>query len=126
MNIKRIFISGPITPRGRRDDCPGHPAPEYVFNIQDMVRTANWLIRYGYSPFCPGLDFLNFFLSWPQERLIDRIERVDLDFLEVCEAILMMPGWEHSAGAKIEHARAVELGLKIFYSLSDVPAKEEE
>jgi hypothetical protein len=38
----------------------------------------------------------------------------DLDLLARCDAIFMIAGWEDSRGARMEYARAVELGLPVF------------
>jgi hypothetical protein len=119
--MKRIFISGPITPRGRRDDCDRHPAVEYIFNIRDMILVANRLSQKGWAPFCPGLDFLNFLLSSSEEKLLELIWGIDLAWLSVSDAVLMMPGWEKSQGARMEHLRAEELGLPIYLSEEEIP-----
>lgn len=37
----------------------------------------------------------------------------DIDALFACDAIAMLPGWEGSKGARVEHALAVYLGLEI-------------
>lgn len=44
----------------------------------------------------------------------------DIRALLVCDAILMLENWRESKGARVEHAIAVQLGLKIFYSLNDI------
>jgi len=41
--------------------------------------------------------------------------RADIDALFDCDAILMLPCWIDSKGAKLEHIIADALGLKIFY-----------
>jgi len=122
--MRRIFISGPITPRGRRGDCGGHPAVEYIFNIKDMILAANQLARKGWAPFCPGVDFLNFLLSAPDEQLLERIWGIDLAWLEVSDAILMLPGWERSEGSRMEYSRAVELRMPIYLSVDSVPEEK--
>lgn len=38
----------------------------------------------------------------------------DLRAMEGCTAICMLPGWEASFGARIEHIAAQKLGLEIF------------
>lgn len=40
----------------------------------------------------------------------------DIRALLVCDAILMLPNWTESKGAKVEHAIAVSMGLQCFYS----------
>jgi len=119
--MKRIFISGPITPRGQRDDCGGHPAVEYIFNIRDMILAANELAQKGWAPFTPGLDFLNFLLSGPHDQLIDKIYAIDMAWLGVSDAILMLPGWERSEGSQMEYRRATELGMPVYISVEEVP-----
>ncbi len=121
MSRPRIFISGPITPRGIRPDCGNHPAAEYIFNIQDMVFLANQLMKKGWAPYCPGVDFLNFFLSKPADALGEIIYEVDLSWLEVSDAILMLPRWEHASGCQKEYSRAVELGMPIYTYSNEVP-----
>ena len=39
--------------------------------------------------------------------------RADIGDLLDCDAILMLPGWEDSAGATLEHSIAVALGLEV-------------
>ncbi len=38
--------------------------------------------------------------------------------LEACEAVMLVPGWETSSGARGEVKRAFELGLPVFQDLS--------
>jgi hypothetical protein len=40
----------------------------------------------------------------------------DIRGLLTCDAILMLPNWTESKGAKVEHAIAVSMGLQCFYS----------
>lgn len=37
-----------------------------------------------------------------------------------CEAVLFLPDWKQSNGARIEHNRAKDEGQKIFYSLNEL------
>ena len=85
-----------------------------------VARNAMWeLIRLGHVPFCPHtmtaygetVDFLSY----------EDFMRVDLAWLSVCDAILMLPGWGASPGAVREHAKAIELGMLVYYSIYDLP-----
>jgi hypothetical protein len=45
----------------------------------------------------------------------------DLEIIRRCDALYMLPGWEKSQGANMEHRLAVELGMPIYLSLDEVP-----
>lgn len=49
--------------------------------------------------------------------------RKDIAELVTCEGILMMPGWERSKGASLEHYIAQALGLKVVYIVRE-PVRE--
>ncbi len=41
--------------------------------------------------------------------------RADIKQLVDCTAILMLPGWERSRGASLEHTIAQRLGMRVIY-----------
>ena len=55
---------------------------------------------------CNGLSETD---PWEEHIAKDIINLID------CEGIYMLQGWEDSQGARIEHAVAKELGLKVMY-----------
>ena len=111
MKRETIYVSGPYsapTMKGRWD------------NVMVAV-TAGILIREkGHFPLIPHLydDFdtiakmTGYHFDWQ-----DYME-MDLAFLEKCDSLYFIGS---SRGADIELARAKELGLKIYYSLDEVP-----
>jgi hypothetical protein len=52
--------------------------------------------------------------TWEQYML------ADIAALFECEAILMLPNWTDSKGARIEHAIAKEMGIPVFYTKNHV------
>jgi hypothetical protein len=58
----------------------------------------------------------------PSARWIDCII-ADLRHVEKCDAIAMLPGWEKSFGAQIEHLTAQKLGLAV-YNAADLVQME--
>jgi hypothetical protein len=47
--------------------------------------------------------------------------REDIKQLVECDAVLMLPGWEWSRGASLEHTIAQRLGMRVIY-LTGAPA----
>lgn len=116
----RVYIAGPLTPRGARTDAP-NKAIEYCLNVRDMARAAHRLIKMGHAPYCPGTDILIFVAGIGEPISEEEIKKQSLDWLDASDAILMLPGWETSAGAKAEHSRALELGMPIYENTEDMP-----
>lgn len=116
---KRIYIAGPLTPRGTRDDC-ANPAIEYLLNVRDMVKAARTLIGRGWAPFCPALDFL-YFIQHGAEMTEAQVKGLSMAWLEASDAIVMLDGWASSPGSQAELDRATELRLATYMNLSDVP-----
>lgn len=44
----------------------------------------------------------------------------DIAFLFDCDAIYMLPCWQDSPGARVEHAICREMGKKIFYAATEL------
>ena len=42
--------------------------------------------------------------------------RMDIARLVTCDAVYLLPGWEKSRGAKVEHGLALGLGFQIFHA----------
>ena len=92
----KVYISGKISglPQGR---------------VEKKFKDAeNWLRTEGYTPVnpsglqIPGLEYEDYMT-------------IDLAMLSVCDAIFMLSDWKDSPGAMREHARALELELKVIF-----------
>lgn len=46
--------------------------------------------------------------------------RADIKTLLECDAVRMLPGWEHSVGARLEHSVAAHCGIPIAYAGGDL------
>lgn len=53
--------------------------------------------------------------SWEQYML------ADLGLLRCCEALYLLPDWEDSRGARLEHREAIRLNLKIYKKMENIP-----
>jgi len=119
-----VYVAGLLTPRGIKS---ANPAIEYLLNIRDLARTGLALLKAGFAPFCPALDFLYFILLREDERITEpMIRRFSKDWLRKCDAIFLTAGWEKSRGSVAEKQLADELGLPSFKSIDELKKYTED
>jgi hypothetical protein len=99
-----IYVAGPIS-KGA-----------YWINVRNGVDMGHELMKRGYVPFVPMMDFLMVF-AYPEtqyEALLD----YDFQVISRCDALLRIPG--ESAGADREIAFAHENNIPVFYTVDDL------
>ena len=101
---KGIYISGPYSATTEEQ--------KYA-NVEMAKRWAqHWMHEKQWAVFCPHTMTVDWEietdLSW------DEFLENDLFWVKFCDAICMLPGWRDSRGAKMELAKARELGLRVF------------
>lgn len=107
--MKRIYIAGPYS----SDNIIG-----CLDNIRNGMRLATEVFLAGLSPWCPWHDFHHQLMLRGDEHLtVDDYYRFSMAWLEVSDAMLLLPGWESSVGTLAEKRRAEELNIPIFYTL---------
>lgn len=114
-----IFISGPITNGGTADEMT------MWRNVADGVNAEIECIHKGHYPFLPHLSVMTNYVAEKQERPINwgRWMAIDHAFLCKCDAILFLGS---SKGSEIELSQARDYGLKIYYSVDEIPVVEVE
>jgi hypothetical protein len=90
----KIYIAGPMT---------GYPD----FNFPAFHKEAAKLRKKGYTVINPAEVNPDVTMSWAE------CMRKDIAELVQCDAIKLLPGWENSKGATLEHHIAERLELKI-------------
>ena len=108
MSEQHIYIAGPVT---------GNPSYQ-----EEFVSAYMELDVKGYTP-CSFIDDLHLKLlgfSWAD------MMRLCLSKLEKCSAILMLPGWESSVGARIEKACAHKMGIPVYTDIDHLPSLVED
>ncbi len=97
-HCRRIYIAGPIS---NGDPC---------LHARDAVKAADYLIARGFIPYVPHQSIV-WQLIAPKTHA--QWLAYDLHWLEVCDALLRLPGKSHGADWEVERAR--ELGLRVYF-----------
>lgn len=99
----KIYIAGPMT------GLPAHNYPAFH-------EAANALTKKGHVAFNPAGNFSGR-LDLPTEVYM----RLDIAMLLQVDAVLFLPGWLQSSGAKLEFDIAVALKLPRYYLIESIP-----
>ncbi len=111
----RVYLAGPYSAK-----C--HTRQH--LNIEQARCAMAAVVAKGHDGFCPHSMSANMdhdFPSISRERWLE----LDLHWLSMCHCILMLPGWESSAGAIGEKEAAERWGLPAYYRAGDLPTPEE-
>jgi len=107
--MRRCYVAGPF-----RDKNPQQMAA-HVLTAQ---AAAVALAQIGVAPYCPHSNLGHAY------GLIDEAVAMSINesFLRDCDALLLLPGWGNSEGARQELALAKQRGLPVFRSPHEVAA----
>jgi hypothetical protein len=105
----KVYIAGPYTPKDGRNETR-------LSNIRQAADAAKRLIQLGHFPFCPH----TMTVGWEDACSYEEFSHFGLAWLQTCDAILLLPDWEQSPGARREHEEAVTFGLSIIYGLDSL------
>lgn len=110
--MKRIYVAG------------SYNAPNIVEALDNMrrgMRAAVEVLLAGYAPFCPWTDY-HYQLMKQEDETITRqmYQEQSLAWLEVSDAVLVLPNSEKSGGTQREIARAKELGIPVMYDIKEL------
>lgn len=124
MAVKRVYIAGLLTPRGY---WSANPAIDYIINCREMVKWALKAFLAGFDPFVPAFDEPFWWVLEEGQFITEAmIKRYSKSWLEVCDALVLTPGWQKSLGTLAEIKRAEELGIPVFKSLAELIKYTEE
>lgn len=114
--MKAVYVSGPYS-------APTNYKRRLHVWAAWTTAAAVWGLKGAYAvcPHCNTEDMDGAAGVTPEEDYGKFIE-ADLDLVARCDAVLMLPGWERSHGARLERNRAAELGKPIFDTVEEVRA----
>ena len=110
----KVYLAGPMR---------GLP----LFNFPQFHDAAKWLRGQGYEVFNPcEMDEPDIEAEYQRNprRVAGEVFARDTDWIcKEAEAVVLLPGWHNSKGAKAECALALALGLDVYY-LHEMPSRE--
>lgn len=108
----RVYIAGAMS----------SPDPvKFLENLRKGIRVSAEALVAGYSVFSPFIDFQMFLALQGDEHVSgDMIKLSSIEWMTVAEAVLLVPGWEHSKGTLKELEVAMALGIPIYRSLEQL------
>ena len=105
----KVYVAGPYTPNDGREETR-------LANIRRASESAQQLLKAGHTPLCPH----SMTAGWEKTCGYDDFLRLGIEWLAACDAILLLPSWEQSQGARREYEEAVTLGLLILHDLESL------
>jgi hypothetical protein len=85
-------------------------------NIRAAERLGFEVAQLGAAPLIPHANTASFDRTLDDKFWID----ATLELLRRCDAIILVPGWEHSVGACGEKTEAERLGLPVFFAVGEL------
>jgi dienelactone hydrolase len=82
-------------------------------NIEKARRIARKYWLAGYAVICPHANTA--FMDSSDGATDEMFLAGDIEMLGRCNGIVMVPGWEQSAGARAEHDKAKGWGMQVIY-----------
>lgn len=109
--IPVVFLSGPF-----RSMADPYDQWEQTQNIRRAEELSLEVWKIGAAPVTVHLLTVHLSGTLPDKVWLDG----DLAILAKCDAVLMLPAWQRSAGATAEFAFAVDRGIPVFYSVDEL------
>lgn len=111
----KVYVAGPISAND----------PITLFgNEKNGIDTAAWLILQGFAVFCPHLDFQYLLGVYGKDITKEQLQANSMAWVECCDCMLVLPGWEKSPGTRREMARATTLNMPIYTNVHELVEKE--
>lgn len=115
--MKRIYVAGPYSADNVLD---------VLKNIGRGEKCCAKLFKLGYAPFCPWHDKSYVMEYCDSSFTVEQFYDFSMAWLEVSDAVLLIPGWKNSKGTLLEIERAKELGIPVFYNINQLTRRDYE
>ena len=109
--MKRVYLAGAYSADNVIDVLKNIGIGEFY---------AAQIFKKGYYPFVPWCDRIFVQLNFDVDFNVEMFYKYSMAYLEVCELMFLVPGWEKSKGTLKEIERVKELGIRIVTNLEDL------
>jgi len=107
--MKRVYVAGSFS---------ADNVISVLDNMRIGMRASVEVLLAGFSPFCPWLDYhFNLMLREGEKLRVEDFYNYSLAWLDVSDAMFVIPNSESSKGTQAEIIRAKELNIPIFYTM---------
>lgn len=108
--MKKVYVAGAIS---------APTLEKGLKNLREGIACGATLLKMGFCPFVPHLTAQ---FNLVQEELIpvETHYQYDLEWLEVCDCMLVLPGYENSVGVAREICFAKAKRIPVFYSIVEL------
>ena len=106
--MKRVYVAGKYSADNVID---------VLTNIKTGIDYGALLLSMGYAVFCPFLDHHFALSSWGKVLTKEMYQDNSMAWVEVSDALFIMPHSEKSHGVQAEIARAKLLGIPVYYTI---------
>jgi len=114
MNKLKVYIAGPISAHHTESS----PLLVSLSNIKAGIRASVRVLLDGHIPFSPFLDYQFWFHLWPGEEITETmIKDYSIEWLKVCDCMIVLPGWEKSKGTIKEMNVAKAHDITIYHGV---------
>ena len=114
--MKRVYVAGAYS----ADSTMGS-----LHNIRKGIRVSTEIFLMGYAPFSPWLDYQFVLMLRDGEQLsVEWFYKYSLAWLEVSDALYVLPDSEGSVGTQMEIKKAKEWGMPVFHNKEDLANAE--
>jgi len=90
----------------------------YLYNVHELMKTAQRVKKAGFSILVPALDFL-MGIMFGYEKYEDYFDN-NLVWVEKSDAIFLTPCWETSKGTEKEILHAIKHGVPVFDRIDEM------
>lgn len=102
--MKVVYIAGPFR---------GPTEWDVAKNIHEAAKFAYAVAELNAMPLCPHLNTAPFNGTFTARFWLEGT----LELMRKCDAVLLMPTWNRSEGARAEKEEATRIGIPVFYEV---------